>query len=82
MSYGGIQSLRGIARAFAARGIPTARGGVWSPVQVRAILQRTAGLIRHRANRRAVVIAEGEFDRLNVLDALMTKSAMKPKAKE
>jgi len=36
----GIKSLRGIARALAARGIPTARGGVWTPVQVSAILRR------------------------------------------
>jgi DNA invertase Pin-like site-specific DNA recombinase len=35
-----IKSLRGVARALAARGIPTARGGAWSPVQVSAILQR------------------------------------------
>jgi DNA invertase Pin-like site-specific DNA recombinase len=36
----GIKSLRGVARALAARGIPTARGGAWTPVQVSAILQR------------------------------------------
>ena len=36
----GIKSLRGVARALAARGIPTPRGGAWSPVQVSAILQR------------------------------------------
>ena len=36
----GIESLRGVARALAARGIPTPRGGAWSPVQVSAILQR------------------------------------------
>jgi DNA invertase Pin-like site-specific DNA recombinase len=36
----GIKSLRGVARALAARGIPTARGGAWSPVQVSTILQR------------------------------------------
>jgi DNA invertase Pin-like site-specific DNA recombinase len=36
----GIQSLRGIARALAARGIPTARGGSWTPVQVSDILRR------------------------------------------
>jgi DNA invertase Pin-like site-specific DNA recombinase len=35
----GIKSLRGVARALAARGIPTPRGGAWSPVQVSAILQ-------------------------------------------
>jgi DNA invertase Pin-like site-specific DNA recombinase len=37
----GIKSLRGVARALAARGIPTARGGAWTPVQVSAILQRS-----------------------------------------
>jgi DNA invertase Pin-like site-specific DNA recombinase len=36
----GIKSLRGIARALAARGITTARGGRWTPVQVSAILRR------------------------------------------
>src|ERR1700686_2472053 len=36
----GIKSLRGVARALAARGIPTARGGSWTPVQVSAILER------------------------------------------
>src|SRR5215475_2595587 len=36
----GIKSLRGVARALAARGIPTARGGAWTPVQVSAILER------------------------------------------
>jgi len=36
----GIKSLRGVARALAARGVPTARGGAWTPVQVNAILQR------------------------------------------
>jgi DNA invertase Pin-like site-specific DNA recombinase len=37
----GVQSLRGVARALAARGIRTARGGAWTPVQVSAILQRS-----------------------------------------
>jgi DNA invertase Pin-like site-specific DNA recombinase len=37
----GIKSLRGIARVLAARGIPTARGGAWSPVQVSDILRRS-----------------------------------------
>jgi DNA invertase Pin-like site-specific DNA recombinase len=32
----GIKSLGGVARALAARGIPTARGGAWTPVQVSA----------------------------------------------
>jgi hypothetical protein len=34
----GVKSLRGIARALVARGIPTARGGEWTAVQVSAIL--------------------------------------------
>jgi len=36
----GVKSLRGIARALAARGVPTARGGAWTPVQVSDILRR------------------------------------------
>jgi DNA invertase Pin-like site-specific DNA recombinase len=36
----GVKSLRGVARALAARGIATARGGTWTPVQVSAILRR------------------------------------------
>jgi hypothetical protein len=36
----GVKSLRGVARALAARGIATARGGAWTPVQVSAILHR------------------------------------------
>jgi hypothetical protein len=38
----GIKSLRGIARILAARGIPTARGGAWTPVQVSDILRRVS----------------------------------------
>ena len=36
----GITSLHGVARALTARGVATARGGVWSAVQVRGILTR------------------------------------------
>jgi hypothetical protein len=36
----GVASQRGIARALNARGVATARGGVWSEVQVAAILRR------------------------------------------
>jgi DNA invertase Pin-like site-specific DNA recombinase len=36
----GVGTLRGIARALAARGIRTARGGDWSAVQVSDILRR------------------------------------------
>src|SRR5208283_3689855 len=32
--------LRGVARALAARGVPTARGGSWTAVQVSDILHR------------------------------------------
>jgi DNA invertase Pin-like site-specific DNA recombinase len=36
----GVKSLRGIARALAARGVRTARGGEWTAVQVSDILHR------------------------------------------
>jgi len=36
----GVTSLHGIARALAARGVKTARGGEWSDVQVAAVLRR------------------------------------------
>jgi DNA invertase Pin-like site-specific DNA recombinase len=36
----GITSLRGIAAALNARGVPTARGGTWTPVQIMAIERR------------------------------------------
>jgi Recombinase len=36
----GVKSLRGIARALAARGVRTVRGGVWTAVQVSDILRR------------------------------------------
>lgn len=38
----GIRSLRGIARALAARSIPTIKGGKWSAQQVSDILRRAA----------------------------------------
>jgi DNA invertase Pin-like site-specific DNA recombinase len=41
VQQGGAQSLRAIARALEARGVPTARGGQWTPVQVRALLRRS-----------------------------------------
>src|SRR5207248_8448657 len=37
---GGARSHRAIAQVLAARGVPTARGGRWTPVQVRAVLRR------------------------------------------
>jgi DNA invertase Pin-like site-specific DNA recombinase len=40
----GAKSLRAVARALAARGIATARGGAWTPVQVSDILRRAAAL--------------------------------------
>jgi DNA invertase Pin-like site-specific DNA recombinase len=36
----GVSSLRGVARALSARGVPTARGGAWSAKQVADILGR------------------------------------------
>ena len=36
----GATSLRAIARALEARGVPTARGGRWTPVQVSNLLRR------------------------------------------
>ena len=41
----GATSLRAIARALNARGVATARGGVWTPVQVTAV-QRRASLTK------------------------------------
>jgi hypothetical protein len=37
---GGATSVRAIAKALNARGVATARGGVWTPVQVTAVLRR------------------------------------------
>jgi DNA invertase Pin-like site-specific DNA recombinase len=36
----GVTSLRGIARALQAQGIPTQRGGAWTPTTVRNIIHR------------------------------------------
>ena len=38
----GVTSLGGLARALNERGIPTAKGGVWSPMQVSRVLSRLA----------------------------------------
>lgn len=38
----GATTLQAIAAALNARGIPTARGGSWSAVQVQRVLARTA----------------------------------------
>jgi DNA invertase Pin-like site-specific DNA recombinase len=40
VQQGGARSLRAIAQALEARGIPTARRGQWTPVQVSAVLRR------------------------------------------
>jgi len=42
----GVSSMRGITRALTARGIPTARGGDWSDVQVSKILRHNRNLRR------------------------------------
>lgn len=39
---GGATTLRAIADELNARGIPTARGGTWAPVQVSRIIERAA----------------------------------------
>ena len=41
----GATSLRAIAKALNARGIATARGGIWTPVQVTGV-QRRASLTK------------------------------------
>jgi hypothetical protein len=38
----GASSLRQIAAGLNQRGIPTARGGAWSAVQVKRVLQRAS----------------------------------------
>jgi DNA invertase Pin-like site-specific DNA recombinase len=38
----GVTSLRAIARALNARGVATARGGQWTPVQVSNVLRRSS----------------------------------------
>jgi hypothetical protein len=38
----GASSLRQIAAGLNGRGIPTARGGKWSAVQVKRVLERSA----------------------------------------
>ncbi len=39
----GVTSLRALAEALNTRGIPAAREGLWSPVQVKRVLDRLAG---------------------------------------
>jgi DNA invertase Pin-like site-specific DNA recombinase len=43
----GVSSLRGVARALSARGVPTARGGTWSAKQVADILRRAPHMLSH-----------------------------------
>jgi DNA invertase Pin-like site-specific DNA recombinase len=45
----GVTTLQGIAAALAARGVPTARGGNWTPVQVSNLMRRPAGLVATQA---------------------------------
>jgi DNA invertase Pin-like site-specific DNA recombinase len=40
----GATSLRAIAKALNARGVATARGGIWTPVQITAVLRRAGSL--------------------------------------
>jgi hypothetical protein len=40
----GAMPLRAIAKALNARGIAAARGGVWTPVQVKAVLRRASSV--------------------------------------
>ena len=44
VALGGVASLQAIARALEDRGIPTARGGVWTATAVRRVLARAEGL--------------------------------------
>jgi Resolvase, N terminal domain/Recombinase len=60
----GIKSLRGIARALAGRGVPTARGGAWTPVQVSDILRRTSSDKRLRAHRQHQSSAKNSVEAL------------------
>ena len=40
LQAGGVTTLQAIAAALNARGIPTARGAMWSPVQVQRVIAR------------------------------------------
>jgi hypothetical protein len=65
----GATSLRAIAKALNARGVATARGGVWTPVQVTAVLRRTVdnffGIGReHRARDDAQSLVHHRFSRM------------------
>lgn len=40
----GIISTVALCRALVARGVPTARGGVWTPTQVGRVLRRLDGM--------------------------------------
>jgi DNA invertase Pin-like site-specific DNA recombinase len=43
----GITSLRAVASALTARGVPTARGGTWNAAQVANVLRRATSLSEH-----------------------------------
>jgi DNA invertase Pin-like site-specific DNA recombinase len=43
---GGAASLRQVAAALAARGVPTPRGGAWTAAAVKNVLDRQAGPVR------------------------------------
>jgi Recombinase len=50
----GCESLRAIAAGLEERGIPAARGGKWSAVQVSRLLEAAAYPFRRRKHRRRV----------------------------
>ena len=47
----GVTSLRGVARALTARGVPSARGTPWSPVAVSNIIKRSRKTVPSSASR-------------------------------
>jgi DNA invertase Pin-like site-specific DNA recombinase len=49
----GVGSLRGVAKALTARGVATARGGVWTAVQVSDVLRRGLRKTAHQRGERA-----------------------------
>ena len=54
----GVATLRGVAEALNARGIATARGGMWHPTTVRNLVQR--GKAEQDVTRRALTPARPE----------------------
>ncbi|MBA4219816.1 MAG: resolvase [Methylobacterium sp.] len=47
LAAAGVSSLGALARALNEKGIPTSRGGAWSPVQVSRVLERLADYHPH-----------------------------------